>query len=102
MEQLHQQKKKDSVKLQPDEMKKHVGTYLWKEMGRSFEIKIDRDKLIMTSPDVPDMMVTLDPEGNHTYRMKGGPADGAGLAFHLNENGEVFKASIGSSCFERK
>ncbi|ODS35230.1 MAG: hypothetical protein A7315_01905 [Candidatus Altiarchaeales archaeon WOR_SM1_79] len=96
------QKKKDSLKLHPDELKEYVGIYLWKEMGRSFEIKIDHDRLVMTSPDAPDMMVTLEPEGDHTFRMKGGPADGAVLIFQVNENGEVFKACIGSSCFERK
>jgi hypothetical protein len=93
---------KEALKPKPEEWPHYVGTYEWKEMGRTFEIRIVDDDLIMTSADMPDLKIRLIPAVKHGFRMKGGPVDGEVLIFQFDEEGKVEKANLGAFHFVRK
>jgi len=82
--------------------KKFVGSYVWKQLGQRIEIKLVKNRLIVTSPDSPGLLIRLSWEKERTFRMKGGPFDGELLIFHVDETGKVFKACLGNYCFEKE
>ena len=92
----------EAQKPKSEEWPLYVGTYGWKEMGRTFEIRIVKDELIMTSADMPDLKIQLIPAVKHGFRMKGGPMDGQVLTFEFDIQGNVEKAMLGNFSFVRR
>jgi hypothetical protein len=96
------QEEAEAQKPKPEEWPLYVGTYEWKEMGRTFEIRTERDELIMTSADMQDLKIQLIPAERHGFRMKGGPMEGQILIFEFNTEGKVERATLGNFSFVRK
>lgn len=96
------QNEAEAQKPKPEEWPRYVGTYEWKEMGRTFEIRMMEDTLIMTSADMPDLKIQLIPAVKHGFRMKGGPMDGQVLIFEVYVQGSVGKATLGNFSFIRR
>jgi len=97
-----QLEKKAEIKLRPEELKRYFGIYVEREMGRKIEIKMVETRLVLTSPDAPDFIVNLTPEGEHRFRMEAGPAAGELLVFTVDEAGKAIKVDFMSFCFHRE
>jgi hypothetical protein len=85
----------------PEEWPQYTGIYEWMEMGKTFEIRIDEEALIMVSADMPDVKIELIPVVKNGFRMKGGPMDGAVLIFKFDDD-VITEAHLGDFTFIRK
>jgi hypothetical protein len=95
-------KEAEAQKPRPEEWPLYVGIYEWREMGRTFEIRMENDKLVMTSADMPDLKIILIPAMKNGFRMRGGPMEGQMLIFEVNAEGRVWNANLGALSFIRK
>jgi hypothetical protein len=96
------QLRKKAIKMTPDQLKRYCGIYVEKEMGRKIEIKILDDGLILTSPDAPDFIVNLIPEGEHKFKAESGPTAGELIVFAVDESGKTTKVGFMSLTFQRE
>jgi hypothetical protein len=96
------QLEKKAIKISIEQMKKYTGIYVEREMGRKIEIKILEDRLILTSPDAPDFIVNLTPEGEHRFKAESGPTAGELIVFTVDESGKTTKADFMSFAFDRE
>ena len=95
-------KQREAEKPCPDTWPVYTGLYVWEEMGRSFEIRIIEETLMMVTADMPDLKIRLIPAEKNGFRMEGGAMDGAVLTFHLDNDEKPVWASIGEIKFIRK
>jgi CubicO group peptidase (beta-lactamase class C family) len=86
----------------PKEWKKYTGLYVVVGLAQEIEIKLADDKLTLNTPDGdPETRAILKPEGEHQFRMQGGPVDGELARFELDDAGQVTGVKLGNYVLER-
>ena len=98
------QKKKEREALKPKrrDFPLYEGTYIWREMDKEFSIEIEQDALFMKIHGMPGTTARLIPVEKHEFRLEGGPTNGQTMIFHMDEKGEVIKATMGDFEFMRQ
>lgn len=70
--------------------------------GQAFEVRVARGALAFVIPsDMPKASVTLDPERDHTFRMRGGPGSGELATFELGPDGVAAGIDMGGHVARR-
>jgi CubicO group peptidase (beta-lactamase class C family) len=86
----------------PPEWKQYSGSYIIPDLGQEFEIKLADEKLVLHVPAVgTEPVAVLLPEGEHQFRMKGGPLDGELARFELDDASQVKGVRLGNHWVER-
>jgi hypothetical protein len=86
----------------PEEWKMYTGLYVVSGLAQEIEVKLADDKLTLNVPDGgPETRAILKQEGEHVFRMQGGPVDGELARFELDDAGQVIGVRLGNYVLER-